>query len=151
MLQPVAAEICEVSVDIRQRDGRDKRQVHIVDVDLVQPLVSQCRIAGLLKVAEKIPHIQVIFIHGMPGMCLDSFVVAEKKPKHFRSSFAENGRLKENMEGYYKLIAGRLAKKGLISEIEADSIRPDIQVTGDALNSLVGETPESSSPTAEEQ
>ena len=73
------------------------------------------------------------------------------KPKHFRSSFAENGRLKENMEGYYKLIAGRLAKKGLISEIEADSIRPDIQVTGDALNSLVGETPESSSPTAEEQ
>ena len=60
------------------------------------------------------------------------------KPKHFRSSFAENGRLKENMEGYYKLIAGRLAKKGLISEIEADSIRPDIQVTGDALNSLVG-------------
>ena len=43
------------------------------------------------------------------------------------------------MEGDHKLIAGRLAKKGLISEIEADSIRPDIQVTGDALNSLVGE------------
>ena len=73
------------------------------------------------------------------------------KPKHFRSSFAENGRLKENMEGYYKLIAGRLAKKGLISEIEADSIRPDIQVTGDARNSLAGEKPKSSSPTAEEQ
>ena len=51
----------------------------------------------------------------------------------------------------YPTFAGRLAKKGLISEIEADSIRPDIQVTGDALNSLVGETPESSSPTAEEQ
>ena len=73
------------------------------------------------------------------------------KPKHFRSSFAEDGQLKENMEGYYKLIAKRLAQKGVISEIEADSIRPDIQVTGDALNSLVGETPESSSPTAEEQ
>lgn len=73
------------------------------------------------------------------------------KPKHFRSSFAENGQLKENMEGYYKLIAGRLVQKGLISEIEADTIRPDIQVTGDALNSLVGVTPESSSPTAEEQ
>ena len=55
------------------------------------------------------------------------------------------------MEGYYKLIAGRLAKKGLISEIEADSIRPDIQVTGDARNSLAGEKPKSSSPTAEEQ
>lgn len=46
---------------------------------------------------------------------------------------------------------GRLAQKGLISEIEADTIRPDIQVTGDARNSLAGEKPESSSPTAEEQ
>ena len=73
------------------------------------------------------------------------------KPKHFRSSFAENGKLKESMEGYYKLIARRLAQKGLISEIEADTIRPEIQVTGDALNSLAGKTPESSSPTAEEQ
>ncbi len=33
------------------------------------------------------------------------------KPKHFRSSFAENGKLKESMEGYYKLIAGCLAQK----------------------------------------
>ena len=73
------------------------------------------------------------------------------KPKHFRSSFAEGGQLKENMEGYYKLIAKRLAQKGVISEIEADSIRPDIQVTGDARNSLAGEKPESSSPTDEEQ
>lgn len=73
------------------------------------------------------------------------------KPKHFRSSFAEGGQLKENMEGYYKLIAKRLAQQGVISEIEADSIRPDIQVTGDARNSLAGEKPESSSPTAEEQ
>lgn len=72
------------------------------------------------------------------------------KPKHFRSSFSENGQLKESMEGYYKLIAGRLAKKGLISEIEADNIRPDIQVTGEARNSLAGNKPESSSPTAEE-
>lgn len=73
------------------------------------------------------------------------------KPKRFRSSFADGGQLKNNMEGYYKLIAGRLAKKGLISEIEADSIRPDIQVTGEARNSLAGEKPESSeTPTTEE-
>ncbi|WP_288359794.1 hypothetical protein [uncultured Bacteroides sp.] len=39
----------------------------------------------------------------------------------------------------------------LISEIGADNIRPEIQVTGDARNSLAGEKPESSSPTAEEQ
>lgn len=55
------------------------------------------------------------------------------------------------MEGYYKLIAKRLAQKGVISEIEADSIRPDIWVTGDARNSSAGEKPKSSSPTAEEQ
>ena len=51
---------------------------------------------------------------------------------------------------YYKLIAKRLAQKGVISEIEADSIRPDIQVTGAARNSLAGKKPESSSPSAEE-
>ncbi|GCB33283.1 penicillin-binding protein [Bacteroides faecalis] len=72
------------------------------------------------------------------------------KPKHFRSSFANNGQLKESMEGYYKLIAERLTKKGLISEIEADNIRPEIQVTGEARNSLAGNEPESSSPSAEE-
>lgn len=54
------------------------------------------------------------------------------------------------MEGYYKLIAGRLAQKGLISEIEADTIRPDTQVTGNARNSLADEKSESSSPTTEE-
>lgn len=58
------------------------------------------------------------------------------KPKRFRSSFTEDMKLKENMEGYYRLIAGRLAKKGMISEAEADSIRPDIKVTGQARNRL---------------
>ena len=53
------------------------------------------------------------------------------------------------MEGYYKLIAKRLAQQGVISEIEADSIRRDIHVTGDARNSLAGEKRESSSPIAE--
>lgn len=72
------------------------------------------------------------------------------KPKRFRSSFAEGGKLKENMEGYYRLIARRLAKKGLISETEADSIRPDIQVKGKAMDKIIGEIPESSSSFSEE-
>lgn len=55
------------------------------------------------------------------------------------------------MEGYYKLIAGCLAQKDLISEIEADTIPPRNPSYGEALNSLAGKTPESSSPTAEEQ
>ena len=63
------------------------------------------------------------------------------KPKHFRNSFKEDGQLKDHLSGYFKLIAGRLVKKGLITEIEADSIRPDIKVKGEALNSIIGDTP----------
>lgn len=63
------------------------------------------------------------------------------KPKHFRNSFKENGQLKDHLNGYFKLIAGRLVKKGLITEIEADSIRPEVTITGEALNSVVGESP----------
>lgn len=59
------------------------------------------------------------------------------KPKHFRRSFTEDMQLKEHMEGYYRLIAERLFKKGLISEAQADSIRPEIEVTGEAKNSML--------------
>lgn len=54
------------------------------------------------------------------------------KPKHFRSSFTEDMKLKESMTGYYRLIAERLVKKGLLNEHQADSIRPDIKITGEA-------------------
>ena len=59
------------------------------------------------------------------------------KPKHFRRSFTEDMQLEEHMEGYYRLIAERLFKKGLISEAQADSIRPEIEVTGEAKNSML--------------
>lgn len=54
------------------------------------------------------------------------------KPKHFRSSFDAEGNLRESLSGYYHLIADRLVKKGLITEAEAEQIRPVIQVTGPA-------------------
>lgn len=54
------------------------------------------------------------------------------KPKHFRSSFTGDMKLKESMAGYYRLIAERLVKKGLLNEHQADSIRPDIKITGEA-------------------
>jgi len=38
--------------------------------------------------------------------------------------------------GYYRLIAARLKAKGLLNEAEADSIRPDIKITGSARNDL---------------
>ena len=64
------------------------------------------------------------------------------KPKHFRNSFTEDMQLKENMDGYYRLIKERLLKKGLIDEAQADSIRPNIQVTGEARKSLFSSFPD---------
>lgn len=58
------------------------------------------------------------------------------KPKHFRSSFTSDMKLKEYLGGYYRLIAARLKAKGLLNEAEADSIRPDIKITGPARNDL---------------
>lgn len=52
------------------------------------------------------------------------------KPKHFRHSFTPDMKLKENLAGYYRLIAERLEKKGLINASDKDSIRPVIEVTG---------------------
>lgn len=54
------------------------------------------------------------------------------KPKHFRNSFTGDMKLKENLAGYYRLIAERLEKKGLISTSAKDSVRPAIEVTGTA-------------------
>ncbi|MDY5237256.1 biosynthetic peptidoglycan transglycosylase [Bacteroides helcogenes] len=44
------------------------------------------------------------------------------KPKHFKNSFTGDGRLKDNQEGYFRLITERLVKKGIISEAEASLV-----------------------------
>lgn len=54
------------------------------------------------------------------------------KPKHFRSVFNEDATLRENQEGYFRLIAERLCAKGLLTEEAAASIRPHITVKGKA-------------------
>lgn len=53
-------------------------------------------------------------------------------PKHFKWSFTEDLKLKESMAEYYRLIAERLAQKGVISEEQALSIRPEIELRGKA-------------------
>ncbi len=53
-------------------------------------------------------------------------------PKRYRSSFTEDMQLKEGMGDYFHVITKRLVSKGLIDSLAADSIRPQIQVTGDA-------------------
>jgi len=58
------------------------------------------------------------------------------KPKHFRSSFDANMQLKPWLGSYYRLIARRLSRKGLITEEEAANILPVIQVKGAAMRSF---------------
>lgn len=45
------------------------------------------------------------------------------KPKHFKNSFTEDGKLKENQEGYFRLLTERLVKKGVIGEAEASQVK----------------------------
>lgn len=55
------------------------------------------------------------------------------KPKHFRSSFDTSGRLKENQEGHFRLVARRMAAKGVISEEAAEGIDLSrVVLTGEA-------------------
>lgn len=60
------------------------------------------------------------------------------KPKHFRNSFTENGQLKESQEGYFRLIAERLVKKGIISEAQAEQIQiKNVVLNGEAKESFL--------------
>ena len=44
------------------------------------------------------------------------------KPKHWRNSFTEDGKLKESLESHFRLITERLVKKELISDTEASEV-----------------------------
>lgn len=54
-------------------------------------------------------------------------------PKYVKYRFDENGRLKPFMANYFKLIAGRMARRERISQAEADSLRPEILLKGKAM------------------
>ncbi|MBM3404214.1 MAG: hypothetical protein FJY10_04920 [Bacteroidetes bacterium] len=58
------------------------------------------------------------------------------RPKWFMRSF-ENGRLKPDMAGYYRLVADKMLKKELISQEERDLLVPDVSLTGYAKDLLI--------------
>lgn len=58
------------------------------------------------------------------------------KPKHFRSAFNADATLKENQEGYFRIIAERLKAKGLLTEEQAADIRPEIEIKGAAKEAI---------------
>lgn len=59
------------------------------------------------------------------------------KPKWFRSVFNPDVTLKENQLDYYRLIASRLAAKGLLTEEEAETFVPQVEITGPARDLIL--------------
>ena len=63
------------------------------------------------------------------------------KPKHFKNSFTADGRLQESQEGYFHLIAERLAKKEVITDAQAAQVSiNNVVLKGVAKSSFVSES-----------
>ena len=63
------------------------------------------------------------------------------KPKHFKNSFTADGRLQESQEGYFHLIAERLAKKEVITDAQAAQVNiNNVVLKGVAKSSFVSES-----------
>ena len=53
-------------------------------------------------------------------------------PKRFANAFDSAGKLKSNRGWYYRRIADRLFRTGYISQLEKDSLKPDVLLLGEA-------------------
>ena len=63
------------------------------------------------------------------------------KPKHFKNSFTTGGKLQESQEGYFRLIAERLAKKEVITDAQAAQVNiNNVVLKGVAKSSFVSES-----------
>lgn len=58
-------------------------------------------------------------------------------PKYFRYSFDPTGNLKPFMANYFKLVSNRLVKREKIQQFEADSLIPNVKLSGPALTILL--------------
>ena len=54
------------------------------------------------------------------------------RPKWFKSSFDENGHLRESNAGFYSLMAGKMLGKGWITAQDAEKLIPDVELKGPA-------------------
>lgn len=52
------------------------------------------------------------------------------RPKKFYYSFTDSGSLRQNMTGYYNIIANKLLKRGIISQQDFDGIMPKVNIEG---------------------
>ena len=84
VLDPVPAEVRHVAVNVRQGHGGHEVQIHVHNADLIQRPVTQGWVPGLLEIAEEIPQVQKVFVHGPLGVGFDGLVVREKVPQNLR-------------------------------------------------------------------
>jgi len=59
------------------------------------------------------------------------------RPKYFKYSFNDDGELREYLRNYFDVVAARLVKKEIITQIEMDSISYKVELKGKALNIVV--------------
>ena len=81
---PVPAEVGHVGVDFRQGHGAHEGQVHVPDVHGLHGLLLQRRIPGPFQIAEKIPQVQIIFVHRPLGVGLDGLMIRQEIQQNFR-------------------------------------------------------------------
>ncbi len=58
-------------------------------------------------------------------------------PKWFRYSFDKSGKLKPFLANYYKFAAGRMLKKEMITQEDADKLLPEIELKGPAKEFII--------------
>lgn len=58
-------------------------------------------------------------------------------PKRYRSSFDSYGNLRSWKSGYYRLIGGIMARRGLISQAEYENLQPNVRLYGRARDLIV--------------
>jgi membrane peptidoglycan carboxypeptidase len=58
-------------------------------------------------------------------------------PKRYRSSFDSYGNLRSWKSGYYRLIGGIMARRGLISQEDYENLQPNVRLYGRARDLIV--------------
>ena len=80
----VPGQIVHVGVDVRQRDGANQIDAHVVNGDLVHGQIVRDQLFVPLQKTEKAAQIQVIFINRAPGVALDGLVIDQEIPEQRR-------------------------------------------------------------------
>lgn len=58
-------------------------------------------------------------------------------PKYFKYQFDKEGNMRSYMNGYFRILSGRMAYKGLISATDTIGLAADVKLTGPALRLIV--------------